>query len=155
VISYGLWQRMFGGDSSIVGRAIRLNGNPSTVVGVMPPEFAMPDHAEIWVPLRLDPTAFNCWCLDMVGRMKPGITDDGAKRDLIATIDAFALSRRDVFPDAKPTITRRSSSCRSCKESLVTLVRRCSCSSRPLACCCLLRARTLRTCCCRARRAQS
>jgi predicted permease len=102
VISYGLWQRMFGGDSSILGRVIRLNGNPSTIVGVMPPEFAMPDRAELWVPLWLDPTRFNCWCLDMVGRMKPGVTGEGARSDIVATIDAFASSRRDVFPDHKP-----------------------------------------------------
>ena len=102
VISYGLWQRIFGGDSSVLGRVIRLNGNPSTVVGVMPPEFAMPDRAEVWVPLWLDPTRFNCWCLDMAGRMKPGVSVEAAKRDLIGTIDAFALSRHDVFPDAKP-----------------------------------------------------
>jgi putative ABC transport system permease protein len=102
VISYGLWQRMFGGDSSILGRVIRLNGNPSIIVGVMPPEFAMPVGADVWVPLRLDPARFDCWCLDMVGRMKPGITNESAKRDLVAAVDAFALSRRDVFPDAKP-----------------------------------------------------
>jgi len=102
VISYGLWQRMFGGDSGILGRVIRLNGNPSTIVGVMPPEFAMPDRAELWVPLWLDPTRFNCWCLDMVGRMRPGVSGEGARADIVATIDAFALSRRDVFPDHKP-----------------------------------------------------
>ena len=102
VISYGLWQRLFGGDSSILGRVIRLNGNPSTIVGVMPPEFAMPDRAEVWVPLWLDPMRFNCWCLDMVGRMKPGVSVEGAKRDLVAKVDAFASSRRDVFPDHKP-----------------------------------------------------
>ena len=101
VIGYGLWQRMFGGDSSAIGRVIRLNGNPSTIVGVMPPGF-VPDRAELWVPLRLDPTVFNCWCLDMVGRMKPGITAEAAKRDLVAAVDAFALSRRDVFPESKP-----------------------------------------------------
>ena len=102
VISYGLWQRMFGGDPKILGRVIKLNGNPSTVVGVMPREFAMPDRADVWLPLSLDLAVFDCWCLDMVGRMKPGITTDQAKRDLIATVDAFALSRRDVFPDANP-----------------------------------------------------
>ena len=93
---------MFGGDPKILGRVIKLNGNPSTIVGVMPREFAMPDRADVWLPLSLDPAVFNCWCLDMVGRMKPGITADQAKRDLIATVDAFALSRRDVFPDANP-----------------------------------------------------
>jgi len=102
VISYGLWQRMFGGDPKILGRVIKLNGSPSTVVGVMPREFAMPDRTDVWLPLSLDPAVFNCWCLDMVGRMKPGMTPDQAKRDLIATVDAFTLSRHDIFPGAKP-----------------------------------------------------
>ena len=102
VISYGLWQRTFGGDPKILGRVIKLNGNPSTIVGVMPREFAMPNRTDVWLPMSLDPAVFNCWCLDMVGRMKPGITADQATRDLIATVDAFALSRRDVFPESKP-----------------------------------------------------
>jgi len=102
VISYGLWQRMFGGDAKILGRVIKLNGNPSTIVGVMPREFAMPDRTDVWLPLSLDPAVFNCWCLDMVGRMKPGMTTEQAKRDLIGTVDAFTLSRHDIFPDAKP-----------------------------------------------------
>ena len=106
VISHALWQRQFGGDSSVVGRTINLNGNPSTVVGVMPPAFAMPDAALLWVPLALDPSRFNCWCLSVVGRVKPGVTAAGARRDLIKTVDDFAVSRPDVFPNAKPGNTR-------------------------------------------------
>jgi predicted permease len=103
VIGYSLWQRVYGGDPAILGRVIKLNGNPSTIVGVMPREFNVPDRAELWVPLRLDPAMFHCWCLAMIGRLKPGVTTEGAARELVTTIDAFALERRDVFPDAKPT----------------------------------------------------
>ncbi|HTP33067.1 MAG TPA: ABC transporter permease [Candidatus Acidoferrales bacterium] len=59
LISYGLWQRAYGGDPGILGRDIRLNGNPCTVVGVMPRSFAFPpgeiDPPELWVPLQIDP----------------------------------------------------------------------------------------------------
>jgi predicted permease len=102
VISYSLWQRTFGGDSGVIGRVIKLNGNPSTIVGVMPREFAVPERADLWVPLYLDPARFNCWCLAMTGRLEPGVSVDAAARELGATLDAFALERHDVFPDAKP-----------------------------------------------------
>jgi putative ABC transport system permease protein len=59
VLSYGLWQRAYGGDNGVLGRDIRLNGNPCTVVGVMPRGFAFPpgelDPPELWIPLQLDP----------------------------------------------------------------------------------------------------
>lgn len=106
VISHAFWQRQFGGDSGVVGRPIKLNGNPSTIVGVMPPEFAMRDGTLLWVPHRLDPARFDCWCLSMVGRLKPGVSVASARSDLIKAVDDFAVSRPDVFPDAKPGNTR-------------------------------------------------
>ena len=50
VLSHQLWMSRFGGDRTIVGRPVRLDGQPFTVVGVMPPEFRLPDFAEIWTP---------------------------------------------------------------------------------------------------------
>src|SRR6185295_11662634 len=64
-LSYKFWRRSFGGDESIVGRAIRLNGDAATVVGIMPPEFVFPPRVglapegaaqdcDLWVPMALD-----------------------------------------------------------------------------------------------------
>ncbi len=50
LLSYPLWQSRFGGDRAILGRPIRLSGQEYTVIGVMKPEFRMPDFAEIWLP---------------------------------------------------------------------------------------------------------
>jgi putative ABC transport system permease protein len=59
VLSYGLWQRAYGGDPGVLSRDIRLNGNPCTVIGIMPRGFAFPpgelDPPELWVPLQIDP----------------------------------------------------------------------------------------------------
>src|SRR5262245_40199189 len=52
LLSYGLWKRDFGGDENVVGRAVRINGKPATIVGVMPQGFAFPQNEELWVPLH-------------------------------------------------------------------------------------------------------
>ena len=55
LLSYALWQRKFGGDPRIAGRALSLDGNSYTVIGVMPDSFRFPGaHDEFWLPLRLD-----------------------------------------------------------------------------------------------------
>jgi putative ABC transport system permease protein len=79
VLSYGLWQRAYGGDSGIIGRTIRANDIPMTVVGVMPPGFAYPDEAEIWAPLAFGPDDLapdnrGNHGLEVLGRIKPGLT---------------------------------------------------------------------------------
>src|SRR5256714_12522357 len=51
VLSYALWQRRFGGQTSILNQAITLNGKSYTVIGIMPQSFAYPSRAEMWVPV--------------------------------------------------------------------------------------------------------
>ena len=55
VMSYGLWQRRFGGDPSILNQTIRLGGAPYTVVGVLSPGFIPYPSADLWMPLQADP----------------------------------------------------------------------------------------------------
>ena len=73
VISYGLWQEL-GGQPSVIGRRLTLDGTPRTVVGVMPRGFWYPDPAvRIWIPKALDPVGRNgSW--ELVGRFAPGVT---------------------------------------------------------------------------------
>jgi predicted permease len=102
VLSHALWMRRYGGDSSLVGRTIDLNGTPATVLGVMPPDFGYPGRTEAWAPLELDPTAFNCWCYSMIGRMRHDVTPDEVRREIATITDDFSMTRRDIFPTAKP-----------------------------------------------------
>jgi putative ABC transport system permease protein len=61
LLSHGLWQRRFGGDPQVIGKALILDGDPYTVVGVMPPGFDFPSRSELWVPLGTDPSSADCW----------------------------------------------------------------------------------------------
>ncbi|MGH7568099.1 MAG: ABC transporter permease [Gemmatimonadales bacterium] len=83
VLSAGLWQRRFGGDSAVVGRVLSLNGEPHTVIGVMPPPHQFNADAQLWVPLQLDPTtARGNQYLQAVARLKPGVSVRAAETEL-------------------------------------------------------------------------
>jgi len=75
VISHRLWQSRFGGDSAIIGKSIRINGQPTDVIGVMPPGFLVAG-TDIWVPMATDPSAIprqaRQWTV--IGRLRDGAT---------------------------------------------------------------------------------
>src|SRR5262245_58317404 len=83
-LSHALWQRRFGGDRGVVGRAISVNGESATVVGVMPPNFQYPAEAELWAPFASALSQFNrsLYMLKVIGRLKPGATIDQARAEL-------------------------------------------------------------------------
>jgi putative ABC transport system permease protein len=76
VLSYGLWQRRFGGDQNVVGNQVIVSGESVTIVGVMPPGFDYPAQTELWVPFPLDPAAErrDNRYLNVITRLKPGVT---------------------------------------------------------------------------------
>jgi putative ABC transport system permease protein len=90
VITYGSWQRRFGGSPSIVGRAIQLEGTAYTLVGVLPPEFE-PGllqgrlEREIWAPKAIQPyepriRGSAYW--NVAARLKPGVTLEAARAEM-------------------------------------------------------------------------
>ena len=81
VLSYGLWQRRFGGNPSIIGTSVTLSGQPFNVVGVMPPGFRFAPFwqtkAELWAPLPYTPERrhnHNFSSLRVFARLKPGVS---------------------------------------------------------------------------------
>jgi predicted permease len=96
VLSHGLWQRRFGSDPSIVGRALTIDGAPYTVLGVMPPDFTFPaDRLDFWIPLSTIPEdgiGRGRWSrfLDVVGRLAPGVTIDQAQSELTGVVRRVA-----------------------------------------------------------------
>ncbi len=84
VLSYGLWKTRFAGMPSVIGEVIRANGQPFTIVGVMPDKYAFPDGADLWLPLQMDPLAIKRGegqQLEVYGVLKPGTTIDQAASD--------------------------------------------------------------------------
>lgn len=77
VLSHGAWTRRFGAEPSILGRSLRVDGVPHTVIGVMPSGFSFPRaDTELWLPMELDPTQpdRSYWNWRAVGRLGPGVT---------------------------------------------------------------------------------
>jgi predicted permease len=96
ILSYGLWQRVFGGDEEIVGRAIRLDGEPYDVVGVMPRSFRFPRPAtELWVPLPevdpepLPPGAIRIELVPVVAKLAEGISIERAEAEVQALLERY------------------------------------------------------------------
>jgi len=86
LLSHSLWQRRFGGDPMIAGKAIRLRDRSYTVVGVLPAGFSVLDSAvDVWIPLGLDPhdarTAGSHF-LTVIARLKPGVGIDRARTEM-------------------------------------------------------------------------
>jgi putative ABC transport system permease protein len=82
-LSHGLWQRRFGGSPEVIGKPLTLDGVAFTVVGVMPPNFQLPEEAELWgVTLNGEiATMRGQHFLRVMGRLKPGVTLDQARAD--------------------------------------------------------------------------
>lgn len=83
VLSDGLWRRHFNGDPGVLGKTITLNGTPFVILGVAARGFRFPDGVEVWAPAKLDPVELPPWHdLDMVARLKPGVSLAQAQADL-------------------------------------------------------------------------
>jgi putative ABC transport system permease protein len=107
LISYGLWSRQFGADPAIVGREITLSGTGTEVIGVLPPDFRLPDDytdaqvTDVLAPLGLDPattTARGSHFLHAVGRLAPGVSREQAQAALAAIATRFVAAFPNDYP---------------------------------------------------------
>jgi predicted permease len=99
VLSYRLWGLRFGGDRNIVGRRITLDGQPYTIIGVMPRSFQYPPGVELWTPLVIDPSYAkdrSIRLLRVMARMKPGVTLSQARMEM----ETIAARLRSAYPKA-------------------------------------------------------
>ena len=86
LLSYAFWQSQFGGDRGVIGRSVRLDGVPHTVIGVMPVPFQFPNRSiEAWTPLVLREENFeerNDNFLEVLARLRRGVSIEQARREL-------------------------------------------------------------------------
>jgi predicted permease len=83
LLGYDLWQRLFHGDPNAVGKVLKLSEKPHTVIGVLPREAMVPPDVDAWAPLQADVTKPSPFYLSGVGRLKPGVTNEQARADLL------------------------------------------------------------------------
>jgi putative ABC transport system permease protein len=86
LISHELWRKAFSGDPGVVGRVLRLDGSPRTVLGVMPPGFAQPAPTQVWLPFDVPPSyrehVILKRTLTVFGRLEPGVSRAAAAREM-------------------------------------------------------------------------
>ncbi len=110
VISHSFWQRRFAGDRTAIGRTVTANGNPYTIVGVMPPGFEYPSKRyQLWTPLpvpaigdspSIDRSAHY---LQVIGRLKPGVPQERAQAEMSTIARGLAAQ----YPDSDESLDAR------------------------------------------------
>lgn len=105
VVSHNLWQRRFGGNADLIGKAITLDGQSYTVVGIAAPGFQYPDKTDVWVPPfrlaptvneRMDPTQVRGFgMLAVVGLLKPGVS----LQQTASEMETITARLRQQFPN--------------------------------------------------------
>ncbi len=114
IISHGLWQKGFGGASDIIGKQIQVNAASTTVVGVMPANFAFPpgsnDQVELLVPFQFDPAnpgSRGSHFLSVIGRLKPGVTTEQAFSEMTSLMAGWRSEGRSqhlLNPQGHPVV---------------------------------------------------
>ena len=102
LLSHALWRNQYGTDRNIVGKALKLDEQAYTVIGVMPPSFRFPfdgaplsEAADLWVPQTFSPHQLATenrteeFGVGLIGRLKPGVTKEQAQQDVASVANAF------------------------------------------------------------------
>ncbi|MBZ5521210.1 MAG: ABC transporter permease [Acidobacteriia bacterium] len=104
ILSYGMWQQLYAGDSKAMGSELRLNGRPFTIVGVMPRGFVFINpEVRLWTPLAFKPeekTVHHSNNFFNIGRLKPG----ASLKQVQAQVDALNLANLDRMPQLKEAL---------------------------------------------------
>jgi putative ABC transport system permease protein len=110
ILSYSLWQTRYGGERSILGKGVRINGQYHTVVGIMPQDMAFPSESRFWIPVIATPAELQNRrpTFDAVGRLRSGATAAAAETELKGISERIAKvhpeTNKNIGPRVRPFI---------------------------------------------------
>ena len=104
LINHRTWQGRFKSDPNIVGTVVRIDGAPTTIVGVMPPKFGFPQAEEIWLPgtVTVPVKRGEGSRMQVIGRLRDGVTLERAQTEM----SAIARQLAAAYPENKDTVAR-------------------------------------------------
>jgi len=97
LLSDKLWRERFGANANVPGQTVVVDGVPHTIIGVLSPGFGFPESTELWTPLKVRVDPHNALFRLVVGRLRPGVSQEHAQTEW----DALVRSQPDAEKDAK------------------------------------------------------
>jgi predicted permease len=109
ILNYRFWERRYQRDPGVIGRVVKKNGVPMTIVGVMPDGFSFPQRVDVWVPLVKTPQVLsranrNTWCV--VARLADGATIEQGRAEILGIAGRLAARYPDTNKDFRPVVGR-------------------------------------------------
>ena len=109
ILGHGIWRARYGGDPAIVGRIVRVNDQPATVIGVMPEGFGYPYVADLWMPMAMAPNLQNAtWTstgFGVVGRLKPSTSLAQVRAEVETIAARTARDHPEVDKDRRLSVS--------------------------------------------------
>jgi predicted permease len=108
LIGFGMFQNRYGSNPNVIGRAVRINDVPATIIGVMPEGFKFPQNADLWLPLssvaNLEQQKRNSRGLQVMGRLAPGMSREQAQSELINIGRKLSADFPETNKDVQPRV---------------------------------------------------
>jgi predicted permease len=108
ILGHGVWMNRYGSNPSVIGRTIRINDIPTTVIGVMQENFKFPFNTDLWMPLgmlpRLEELGRNARQLQVFGLLAPGVTRAQAQSELINISRAIETENPETNKDVQARV---------------------------------------------------
>ena len=106
LLGYAAWRDHYGLDPGVIGRPVRVNGEPAEIIGVMPEGFKFPSNDEVWIPLRDDPLETSRGAgpsVMVIGRLRDGVSRDQAELEMASIAEQLARE----YPESNEGIGAR------------------------------------------------